>query len=321
MRDGTGGQKTRSAASPADAGRTRAAPVPSRLANKPLRGIVLIALAVLCFACMDVMMKYLTQRYEVPLVLGVRYLGNLLLMVAVLGPRLGRELFTARRPAPVLLRGSSLAVASLLAVSANRIMPVAEATAIIYLAPLGVMLLAGPMLGERVGPLGWLAAGMAFLGVLMIVRPGAALPPMGVALALGAAAVTIAYQMMSRTLAASESTGALLFYATIIGTVAFGGSIPWFWSGPPPGAVEIALFVSIGALAGLGHFLLTAAFRYAPASLLAPVTYVHLLWAGLLGWLVFGHVPDGLTILGLLTVAAAGVTITLRSRRRGGDRG
>ena len=123
------------------------------------------------------------------------------------------------------------------------------------------------------------------------------------------------YQLMSRSLAASEKTFALLFYTAAIGSAVYACIIPFFLADRMPTLLEGSLLACLGVFGGLGHYLFTAAFRYAPASFLAPVTYLQLLWAGLLGWIVFDHRPDGITVLGMLIVAASGVMVALRSRR------
>ena len=129
-------------------------------------------------------------------------------------------------------------------------------------------------------------------------------------------AATVVYYMLSRVLAHSEKTLALLYYSSLVGAVCFGLAAPWFFNGHMPDGLQIALFLSLGIFAGLGHFLFTAAYRFAEASLVAPVSYVHLVWAGLLGWFIFGHVPDLLAIVGMLVVILAGVLVAFRSLRR-----
>jgi drug/metabolite transporter (DMT)-like permease len=89
--------------------------------------------------------------------------------------------------------------------------------------------------------------------------------------------------------------------------------LPWTLYGAAPTLLQVALFLSMGITAGLGHYCFTAAHRFAPSSVLAPINYLHLVWAGLLGWLVFGHVPEALTISGMVIVAAAGVMVALRT--------
>ena len=277
----------------------------------PLRGVLYLLGGLLLFACMDTTVKYLTASYSVPLIFAVRYGVNLLLITAVFAPRQGRHLIETKRTGLVLLRGACLACVSLAVGFALQRMPVAETTAITYVAPLIIVIAAGPLLGERVG---WTAALLGFAGVMLIVRPGSGLEPFGVACALVAAAVNAGYQLLSRLLAATERTRALLFYTALIGTLAFGASVPWFLGDRAPTAVELLLFLIVGTCGTVGHWFLTAAYSHADASLLAPMTYLQLLWAGLLGWLVFDHVPDGISLLGMAIVATSGVLIALKTR-------
>ena len=279
-----------------------------------IRGVLLFVLGLLLFACMDATTKYLAASYEVPAIVAVRYGVNFLLMVALLGPSQGRRLVETQRTGLVLVRAACLAAASLLVGFALQLMPVAETTAINFLAPMLVVLMARPVLGERIGALGWAALVAGFAGVLMVARPGGGLDPVGVACALGAVVSNAVYQLLSRLLADSERTLALLFYTALGGTLVFGLALPFFWGGPAPDAGTIALFLSLGVYGGLGHYLFTNAYRHVPASTLAPIIYVQLLWAGLLGFLIFGHVPDRLSLAGMAVIAASGLVIALKPR-------
>jgi drug/metabolite transporter (DMT)-like permease len=284
-------------------------------AANPLRGILLCVSALALFACLDATTKYLAQSHEVPLIVGVRYIGNLLLMTMLLGPTHGRVMVRTQRLSLVLLRAGCLACASLFIALALQRMPVAETTAITFLAPILLVLAAGPVLGERIGWVGWAAAILGFAGVLLIARPGSGLVTSGVIFVLCAVVMNLGYQLLSRVLAASESTFALLFYTALAGSILYGLAMPWFIEDRAPSLFEALLFASLGVYGGLGHFLFTAAFRYAPASLLAPLNYLQLLWAGLLGWLVFGHVPDAVSLLGMAVIAGSGVLVALKTRR------
>ena len=269
-------------------------------------------LALFLFACMDATTKHLAQTYNVPLIVAVRYAVNLMLMVAILAPRHGRTLVRTQRTSLVLARAACLAAASLLVGFALQRMPVAETTTINFLAPMLVVVVAGPMVGERVGVRGWTAALLGFGGVLLVVRPGSGLETVGVLCALGAVLANAAYQLLSSTLAATERTMALLFYTALTGTILFSLMPPWSATGEPPSPFETMLFLSLGVYGGLGHFLFTAAYNHAPASLLAPMTYLQLLWAGLLGFAIFGHVPDMLSLMGMILVVASGLLVAVR---------
>lgn len=280
-----------------------------------MRGIALLLGALLCFACLDTSTKFLSAHYEVPLVMGIRYGINLALLVLLLAPSSGMQMVQTRRTGLVWVRAGCLTVASLTMGLALQRMPVAETTAIVFISPMIVVLIAGALLKERIGWLGWLAGATGFAGALLIVRPGTGLAASGIFFALCTVLVNVAYQILSRILVRTESTAALLFYATLSGTIFFGISVPWFWNGQAPSMLQAAVFVGMGVTGGLGHWLLTAAYRHATASVLAPVNYCQLLWSGLLGWLVFGDVPDHLSVLGMGIIALAGVMIAFNRRR------
>jgi len=301
----------------AEAGHIEPVPVPAEPGGRPLLGVLMVMGAVLLFAGNDTITKVLVTQYPVPLVSAIRYIVHLTLMVVLVLPRTGTRLLRTERTGLVLLRGLCLVVSTLGMGLAFQRMPVPESVSIVFLAPMLVVLAAGPVLGERVAAASVLAAVVGFAGVLLIVRPGGGLDLIGVIFVLIAVATSVVYYLLSRVLARTESTLTLLFYTALVGAICFGVTLPWSWSGPVPDLPTVLMFVSQGIAAGLGHYLFTAAHREATASLLAPVNYMQLLWVGLLSWLVFGHVPDGLTLLGMALVALAGISIaTISARRR-----
>jgi drug/metabolite transporter (DMT)-like permease len=285
------------------------------VAGHPLKGILLVVAATFLFGLSDTISKHLAILYAVPLVLAVGYLVNLVLLLAVMGPRHGVDLWRANRLGLMVLRGGCLAAASLSMVFALRVMPVGETVAIIYIAPFLVMLAAGQFLGEKVPLIGWIAAGCSFAGVLLIVRPGSGLDPLGVALCIFNAVCGTVYHLLTRVLTRTETTMAMLFYTALEGTVVFGALLPWSLGGALLGAVDGGLMVALGTLATVGHLMFTAAYRQAPASLLAPVNYLHIVFAAIMGALVFGHVPDGLALAGMALVVLSGMAVALGARR------
>ena len=265
--------------------------VGSSTVRSPLRGVLLLVCALFLFALMDSAVKYLSTHYNVPLIMAIRYIVHCLLMIVILTPSYGKQLVQTRRTGLVLIRAGCLAAVSLFVGLALQRMPVAETTAISFLAPMLVVFIAGPLLGERLGVLGWTAALTGFAGVLLIVRPSSGLDGVGIAYALCAVGGNAAYQLLSRVLMSTERAVTLLFYTALIGATCFGAVLPWFWEGKPPTLWQLLLFLSLGVTGGLGHFLFTSAYRYASASVLAPITYLQLLWAGLLGWMYSGMFP------------------------------
>lgn len=281
----------------------------------PLRGIALFILCLLLFACLDTTTKYLSTSYHAPVIVAMRYVVNMALMLVVLAPRHGREMITIGQKRWVFVRALALCVASISMALAVQRMPVAETSAILFFAPVVVILAAGPLLGETVGASAYAAGALGFAGVLLIVRPGGGLDPAGMVFAGMAMLANVTYQLLSRKLMLTERTLALLFYTTLVGTLVFGAIFPWYLNDHAPTPFELLLFVSLGIYGGVGHFLFTAAYRDTPASLLAPLNYVQLLFVGLLGWLVFGHIPDPLSLVGMTIIAASGVVAALLSRK------
>ncbi|MBL8699187.1 MAG: DMT family transporter [Alphaproteobacteria bacterium] len=292
---------------------------PAAPRSRPLKGVLLVVLATLGFAMTDALTKLLTVSHPVPVVIAVRYLATLGLLSLVLGPRVGTRLWRTDRPWLVMLRGLFLALAVLSMGLALRRMPVGEAVAIGYLAPFLVMLLAIPLLGERIAATGWICAATGFLGVLLIARPGGGLDPTGVAYAFANAGCSAAYHLLTRHLSKSESTIALLYHSALVGSVVFCALAAGSIGEIALGAGDLAMMGLLGVIATLGHYFFTAAYREAPASLLAPVNYLHLFWAGGFGWLLFAHVPDRWSLAGIALVCASGAVIAIRAR--GANRG
>jgi len=280
---------------------------------RPLTGVLLAATATLMFAIADVGMKHMMMLYAVPIVAAVRYVVSLTVLTAVMAPRHGRRLWHTQRTGLVLLRGFTLAGSSFTLGLALQVMPVGEAIAIMYLAPFIVMLLAPRLLGERGRAVAWIGAVAGFTGVLIIARPGGGLDPFGVTMGFATAALAAAYQLLSRELARTETTAAMMFHSMLAGVVFFGPLALFTHRGPLPDLADLGFITVLGLAALVGHSLLTAAYRDASASLLAPVNYLHLFWAGRLGWIAFGHVPDGWSMVGMALVGGAGIAVALHA--------
>ncbi|MDD3353502.1 DMT family transporter [Zoogloea sp.] len=283
--------------------------------QRPLRGIGLAMIALVLFVTLDVTAKHLSNRFPVPLLIWARYTVHLLLMVVILGPRLGRRLIATRRPLAHTMRALLLLCTSLFGLSAFQRMPLAEATAIIFASPVIVVLLARPMLGESIGRLRQIAVALGFGGVLLVARPGSGLVLEGVLYALACALMYALYQIQTRKLSPTESPATLLFHTALTGSLLMSCALPWMDSDVALQGLDPVLFAAMGALAAIAHFLLTHAFRDAPASLLSPMLYMQLVWAALFGWLFFGQTPDGIGAIGMGVIGVAGVLIALDGHR------
>jgi len=214
-----------------------------------------------------------------------------------------------------LVRGALLIGSSLTFMSALKFMPLAEATALNYTTPTIVIVLAVAFLRERMTPsrIAFVIAGVA--GMLMIVRPGAEIFRGVSLLALASAGCYSVYQITTRMLA-GEDPRVTLFYPALVGAALMTLVWPWFGATSEVGWLDILLMLTIGVLGTIGHFLFILAFQRAPASALTPFTYIHLVFATLLGWFAFGDLPDALTFAGMALIASSGLLLTWHERRR-----
>ena len=283
--------------------------------QRPRQGILLMLAALLLFSCLDATAKHLSYTYAIPLLVWARYTLHCLLMVIFLAPSMRRRLVATGRPVAQIVRGLMLVGTTGFAMGSFRLLPLAEATAIIYVTPLAVSLLAGPILGERVGALRWAAVAAGFGGMLLVARPGGDLAAGGIAFALAAAACNTVYQLQTRLYSATENTITMLFYTALVGAVAMTLALPRYWGGPLPTLHDAQLIATLGLYGGAGHYLLIRAFRVTPASTLAPFQYSQLIWAILLGWLVFGDLPDGRTAIGMAVIAGSGLAVVMAGAR------
>jgi drug/metabolite transporter (DMT)-like permease len=211
-------------------------------------GIGLITAAVMLFAIGDVASKHLTMLYAVPLVMALRYGINLGLIVAFFGPRHGRAILRVNRPWLVGLRAASLTLGSLMMGLALRHMPVAETVAIIYLSPFLVMIAAVWLMGEAASPAAWIGAAIGFAGVLLIARPGSGLDFWGVIFSLINAVCAATYNLLSRELAKTETTPALMFHTAWVGLAAFCVMLAATGAGALPQGFDWAYIALLGII-------------------------------------------------------------------------
>jgi drug/metabolite transporter (DMT)-like permease len=194
--------------------------------------------------------------------------------------------------------------------------PLAEGSAIAFLAPVFVVLLSQPLLGEVPTRARIAASIIGFAGTLIMVRPGSAVFHPAVLLLIAAALSNALYLLLTRKLAGEDSR-TTLFYSALVGTLATTLVLPWGLADAAPTAREGALFVLLGLLAGLGHWSVIGAYALAPASTLTPYTYLQMLWATGYGYAVFGQVPDGVSAAGMAVILGSGLLLALQERARG----
>ena len=274
--------------------------------HRPLLGVLLILVSCLTLASHDGLSKYLTQLYPVFLVIWARYLSQTALMIALFTPRMGRRVFHTLRPKLQICRGLSLVSVSMLFISGLSYIPLAEATAVIFLAPLMVTI-ASRLLGEQVSRAQWLAVGFGLVGVMIIVRPGGALFTPAVLLPFGAALSFTVYQLITRRLSATDHPVTSNFITSLVGSLVM--SVLVFFNWQTPTLHDALMMAALGAMAMSGHLLLTNACRFASAAALAPFTYSQIIFAGVVGMIAFGHTPDLGAMVGMAIIIASGLVM------------
>ncbi|MGQ2979105.1 MAG: DMT family transporter [Polaromonas sp.] len=278
-------------------------------------GILLHIAGLWLLSTLDASGKWLVLAgVPVLMVSWVRYAVHTALMTAVVLPRRGTAIFQTKSLTRQLLRGFLMIATTVLFFSVLARLPLAEATAINFLAPLFVMAMAPWLLKEPHRLHRWLGVLVGFAGMLVVVRPGAQLDPVGVALGLLTAFTFALFQISTRRVAHDDPL-TTNYYGGLFGTAALTLVLPWFWVTPELSLLEWALLVSTGFTGFFGHWLQAAAYRKSPASLLAPFSYMQILSAAILGWWVFGQVPGQTTALGIALICLAGVGVALTEAR------
>lgn len=280
-----------------------------------LKAIALMCTAVTLFSCLDATAKHLVMFANLPTaeVVWLRFVGQALLMTAILGPNALPDLLRTQKLPLQILRSCLMAATTTFNFIAVQYLRLDQTVAIAFLAPLVVAALAGPILGEWVGWRRMIAIFVGFLGVLIVVHPGVS----SVHWAFGVAFLSMLcyafFMLVTRKLSPFDPPLVTLFYALLVGAI---GGAPiayahWVW---PEHAWHWLQLLSLGAFGGLGHYLLILAYRLAPASSVSPFLYFQILSMVALGYFAFGNVPDHWSLLGSGVIIAAGIYLVYRER-------
>lgn len=282
--------------------------------DRILQAILFLLLAVTCFSILNTIAKVLTSNYAASQIVWARYIVSFFFMLVVFLPGAGMKLFKAERLGSQIIRGFLLFMSSFLYFRGLAQLPLPTAASISLTSPLIVTAFSLPFLGERVGLRRWIAVCVGFAGALVVVRPGMEGFDWHVLYIVGSTTCSSFYQLFTRKFGGRERPDASATIATIVGTVAATPFLPFEFRLPATG-FDLALFLSTGIMAGIGHYCLTIAFTRAPAAVVAPFNYTQLLGAAVLSYFVFGVLPDLFTWLGAGIIMASGLYIAHIERR------
>jgi drug/metabolite transporter (DMT)-like permease len=271
--------------------------------ERPLRGIALLVGATVLFSMSDATAKYLTGSLPAVEIAWVRYIVFTMLAAGV-AVRSGRHGMRTRRPVWQILRGLGVVGSAVLFIASLASMPIAQATTVNFVSPLLITILSVPVLGERVSLGGWFAVLAGFVGVLIVARPGTSTFHPAVLLVLLSSLCWSGAMLITRRMARTERASATLLWTAGTGLVVLTVLLPFVFVVPSVTSVGLALV--IGIISSGGQWLTLLAYRRAPASVLAPLSYAQLIWSSTLGYLLFNSVPSRWTLLGGAIIACSG---------------
>jgi drug/metabolite transporter (DMT)-like permease len=266
-------------------------------------------------ASLDATAKYLVREHSILLVVWARYAGQMAVVTPFARHRAGKDFWRTRHLRMQLLRSACLVAATACFFSGLRYLPLAEGSAITFLAPILIVLLARPILGERPTRARWIAVAIGFAGMLIVLRPGSVAFQPAALLLLATALFNGLYYLLTRKVT-GDGVHTTLFYSALVGAVVTTLALPFASESAPLTPFTAALLVLLGLFAGTGHWLMTRAYLIAPASVLTPFTYVQMVWATMFGYVLFGQIPDRWSFTGMAVIVGSGIMLALAERRQ-----
>lgn len=300
--------------------------------NRMVRGILSLCLGVLVFSLQDPLVKSVSSVYPVTEVMAIRSIVALPILIILVHADVGLRAILSKRFALLAIRAFIQFTSYTVYYLAIAALPLADAVALYFMAPLFIMALAGPYLGERVSWQTLATVLIGMLGVIVMMRPGAGLFDWAAMLSLGSALLYGFSQLMARKIGDTESSTVMAFYqngAYLIGAAIVAGTFhlagithavhpsveflvrPWIW----PTLPDFLKMATCGFIASAGMILLSQGYRLAPANRVATFEYTGILWSPLWGFLFFAEVPRSTTVIGAVLIIGAGL-LALNSERR-----
>jgi len=288
-------------------------PSPPPQRDNSLRGIGLVLLGGIFLSGADIASKYLAATVPALQITWLRYAAFSAIMLVAALPG-GMAQLMPKRPGLQALRAVAVTLSSIIFVSSLSHLQIADATATSFVSPLFVTALSIPLLGEKVGWRRWTATVVGLVGVLIVVRPGGSDFQLASVLPAVSALFWAFALIVTRMMSATENPVTTLLWSAVGGFILLSLFQPFDWRPLTSEAIWIGIF--IGVASTIGHWFVILAFRHADASLLAPFSYVQLIWASFFGFLLYAVLPDAYTLLGAVVIAGSGLYTAHRERIR-----
>ncbi|SDO76380.1 Permease of the drug/metabolite transporter (DMT) superfamily [Phyllobacterium sp. YR620] len=282
--------------------------------SAPLAAILYIFATGFLFSCLDSSAKYLVlSGVPTAFVSWMRFVEHTLLVLIFFRPWSNPGIFRARNLPMQILRGICLFGSTYFNFYALQTMQLAETMTITFAAPMVITALAGPILGEWAGWRRWLAIIVAFIGVLIIARPGFGELNPGLPYSITAMLSYSFYVLLTRKMAATESPESLIFYSALAPAILMSPAITQ--AVLPQTPFQILLLCLLGFFGGLGHFLIILAYKRATTAALAPYPFLQIIWMLGFGYFIFGQFPDAYTLCGAVIIIGSGLYVVHRERQ------
>ncbi len=268
-------------------------------------GILYMVASVFLFSIQNAIGKWLAQSYPIPILVFFRSAVALLPSYILVLRAGGNSTLRTHRLGAQFGRAAIWGASNVTSFFAYHLLPLADAVALTFAAPLFLTALSWPLLKERVGRERWIAVLAGFAGVLIMARPSGSGSGLGMANALFCAACNAVGTLTVRGLTRTELTASIVFYTAFFMTLMALPALPFFWV--TPGPLDFALFCSIGLIGGVSQYWTTQALYYAPAAAVSPFNYTALIWGSVLGFAIWNEVPTGPMIAGAAIVTLTGL--------------
>ncbi len=283
----------------------RAAAAPARRVEDIRLGILYMLASVFLFSFQNAIGKWLAQSYPVPMLVFFRSAVALLPSYWLVTRAGGVRILRTNRLGAQFGRAAIWGGSNVASFFAFHLLPLADAIALTFAAPLFLTILSRPLLKEPVSRERWIAVSLGFVGVLVMARPSGAGSILGMICALFCAACNAFGTLAVRGLTRTESTASIVFYTALFMTFGSLPALPFFWR--TPNLPDLALFCSIGLIGGISQYWVTQALYYAPAAAVSPFNYTALIWGSLLGFVVWDEVPGTAVVIGAAIITLSGL--------------